>query len=58
MERVSSETTGKAARANGAIRTDRHGAAGRLFIVRRAENQKSPTLLRFRFSFEPEQGTE
>ena len=58
MKGVSRETTGKAARANGAIRADSDRATRRFLFVRRAKNEKPPTLLRLRFSFETEQGTE
>lgn len=58
MKGVPRETAGKATRANGAIGADRDRAARGLLFVRGAENEKSPTLLRLGFPFEPEQGTE
>jgi len=58
MESVSGETTGEAAGPNSPIRTNRHGATRRLLFVRRAENQKPPTLLRLGLYFKTEQGTE
>ena len=58
MKGVPRETTGKAAGTNGAIGADCDRAARGLLFVRGAENEKSPTLLRLGFPFEPEQGTE
>jgi len=57
MESVACETTGEAAGPNSPIRTNRHGATWRLLFVRRAENQKTPTLLRLGLYFKTEQGT-
>ena len=58
MKGVASEAAGEAAGANGAIGTDRDRAARGLLLMRGAENEKPPTLLRFCFPFEAEQGTE
>ena len=58
MKGVPSETAGKTASANGAIRADSDRTAWCLLFVHRAKNEKPTTLLRFGFPFEPEQGTE
>lgn len=58
MKGVPREAAGKTARAYGAVRADGDRATRRLLFVRRAKNEKPPTLLRLGFPFEAEQGTE